>query len=102
MAKRRIKWSPDAIEDLKSILEYFNNRNKSKKYSKKLYAQIQNDLTQLIDNPSIGKETDINEITCIISSNYELIYKTFDESILVIMIWDCRRNPEKKAISKRL
>jgi toxin YoeB len=102
MAQRKIEWSLDAIQDLKLILEYFNNRNKSKRYSRKLYKKLNSDLEQLQENPSIGKQTNLDGVRCIVSSNYELIYKQICDDILVIMVWDCRRNPKDKVISKRV
>ncbi len=37
MAKRKIVWSNRAIKRLYGILEFYDQRNKSKTYSKKLY-----------------------------------------------------------------
>jgi len=40
MAKRKIVWSNRAIKRLYGILEFYDQRNKSKTYSKKLYQLL--------------------------------------------------------------
>jgi hypothetical protein len=40
MAKRKIVWSNLAIKRLYGILEFYDQRNKRKTYSKKLYQLI--------------------------------------------------------------
>jgi len=40
MAKRRVDWSRGALMDLVEIINYYNNRNKSKIYSNKLNREI--------------------------------------------------------------
>lgn len=59
MAERRIVWTHLAKIQLYQILEYFNKRNKSEKYSLKLYRKINSDINKLSKNPNIEKKTDI-------------------------------------------
>jgi len=74
MAEKRIVWHENAIVDLKSICDYFNKRNGSKKYSTKLVSEIK-------------------EILNLIPKKIELGIKTTE--IEILSIWDCRQNPDK-------
>ena len=56
MAKRII-WSTNARTDLREILEYWKNRNKSSLYSKKLYSQIKELVSILANYPQLGRAT---------------------------------------------
>ena len=47
MVKYKIVWSIEAKQDLFETLEYYNQRNKNKVYSKKLYSKIKRN-TKLI------------------------------------------------------
>jgi toxin YoeB len=54
MAKRKIVWSNRAIKRLYGILEFYNQRNKSHTYSKKLYQFLNKQVKILIKFPEIG------------------------------------------------
>lgn len=47
MAKRKVIWSVDSSMDMIEIMDFYNNRNKSKEYSRKLYKNIQDKLKTL-------------------------------------------------------
>jgi len=47
MAKRKVVWSRKAKIKLFGILEYYNKRNKSTKYSAKLYKRFKKELSLL-------------------------------------------------------
>ncbi len=38
----------------------------------------------------------------LITGDYQFIYEIFDQLVLIIMVWDCRRDPEDKKIGKRI
>ncbi len=58
MAKQVI-WSKKALAERLEILEYWNNRNKSNRYSKKLDALFLEKIELVTLHPLIGKKTDI-------------------------------------------
>ncbi len=41
-------------------------------------------------------------VRALIKDDYQIIYEIFDQLILIIMIWDCRRNPMDKRIGQRI
>ena len=102
MAKYKIEWSTDAKSDLFDILDFYIQRNKSAKYSKKLNAEIDKSIKLISRNPLIGTKTDYDTVRALITGDYQIIYEIFDQLLLIIMIWDCRQDPDDKRIGKRI
>jgi len=99
MAKRKLIWSQNAKIKLFEILDYFNVRNKSNNYSKKLYHKITKGLSILIKHPESGNKTDFGSIRGLIIENYILFYEYTDEFIIIHTIWDARQDPDNVASS---
>ncbi len=102
MAYYKIEWSIEARQDLISILEFYIQRNGNATYSKKLNSRINKSIKLLSKNPFIGTQSDFDSVRALITGDYQIIYEIFDRLILVIMIWDCRRNPDDKNIGNRI
>jgi toxin YoeB len=101
MASYKIEWSLEAKHDLIDILEFYIFRNGNSAYSKKLNSKIHRSIRLLIKNPYLGVRTDDSDIRALITSDYQVIYEVFERIILIIMIWDCRRDPEDRIIDTR-
>jgi toxin YoeB len=91
---RRITWTARAQNDRRKIFEYWNNRNKSNLYSRKLNDLIRRSLVLIAKYPHIGKRTDKKNVRLKILKDYLIIYEVMTKEILVLTIWDCRQNPE--------
>ncbi len=102
MVKFKINWSVEARLDLIDILDYYNKRNRSNSYSIKLNAKINGNVKLLTKYPFLGTPTSYNTVRVIVTGDYQILYELFDQLILIIMIWDCRRDPEDKIIDKRI
>lgn len=102
MAKYKIEWSTDAKSDLFEILDFYIQRNKSATYSKKLNTEISKSINLISRNPLIGTKTNYNTVRALITGDYQVIYEIFDQLLLIIMIWDCRQDPDDKRIGKRI
>jgi len=102
MAKFKIEWSPEAKGDLMDVLEFYINRNGSATYSKKLHAKIGKSVKHIAKNPKLGIQTNYHSVRSLITDEYQIIYEIFDQVILIVMLWDCRRNPEDKIIETRI
>ncbi|MBW6479741.1 MAG: type II toxin-antitoxin system RelE/ParE family toxin [Bacteroidales bacterium] len=102
MVRYKIEWSLEAREDLIDILDFYNKRNVSSTYSRKLYINFQKRIKLLSHNPFLGVRTDFETVRVLITDNYQIIYEIFEDFILIILIWDSRRNPEDKMISRRI
>jgi len=57
MAGKRIIWSTRASRELKQILEYYNQRNESSRYSLNLLKEIEYLTDNLSKNELIGRLT---------------------------------------------
>ncbi|WP_051220659.1 type II toxin-antitoxin system RelE/ParE family toxin [Flavobacterium filum] len=90
---RRLIWSIEARTSRKNIFDYWNNRNKSKVYSKKLNSLFKENLLIVSKLPEFGNATKYDDTKFIIISHFEIIYKITDTEIVVLDIWDTRQNP---------
>ena len=102
MAKYKIDWSIEARLDLIDILEFYIIRNKSALYSKKINAKINKSIKLITKNPFIGIQSQIDSVRALITGDYQIIYEIFVDEITIIMIWDCRRDPEDKILDQRI
>ena len=53
-------------------------------------------------NPLIGTQSQIDSVRALITGDYQIIYEIFVDEIIIIMIWDCRRDPEDKILDQRI
>lgn len=102
MVKRKIEWLAEANLDLKDILNFYIERNGSANYSKKLNKKFNKSIQLIAKNPFIGTQTDFSKVRTLITDDYQIIYEIFDRVILIIKIWDCRRNPSDKRVGQRI
>jgi len=102
MAKYKITWAHEARMDLYSILEFYYKRNGNVTYSSKLNSRIQKRVGLLSKNPFIGVQTGYESVRVLIVDEFQIIYEVFNQLILIIMVWDSRRNPEERTIDKRI
>ena len=98
MAKRKIVWSNRAIKRLYGIMEFYDQRNKSKTYSNKLFQVIQKQIKVLVKFPEIGLRTTEETTRGLIIQDFIVYYQITENSIIIHSIWDCRQNPESKII----
>jgi len=93
MAKRKVTWTKKANSERKEILEYWIERNKSKAFSIRLNLLIIENLRLILSKPAIGKKTELENVRIRIIRDYLLIYEIKENEIIVLSIWDSRRNP---------
>jgi hypothetical protein len=60
MGTINIFWTNTAYKQLNFVFEYWNKRNKSNLYSRKLYVVIKERIELLKSQPNIGVQTDFN------------------------------------------
>lgn len=95
MASIKLFWSEIAVAQRKAIFEYWNSRNKSFSYSRKLNSQINERLQLLKQNPDIGKPSIINGVRAISLGHFSIIYEYSSSSIVILNFWDNRQDPGK-------
>ena len=92
---KQVIWSFRAKDSLKEILSYWNSRNKSNTYSKKLDKLIKEAVKAIRQFPNSGKLTDDIGIRVKIVRVHLIYYEQYEDGIQVIQILDGRRDPEK-------
>ena len=91
----RLIWSALALKHKKEIFDYWNERNKSKIYSRKLNSLFNDAAELILTHPKLGQKTDFQDIRLKIVRDYWLAYRIKQEQIQILTIWDTRRNPDK-------
>lgn len=92
---KRVIWSEDAYQDKIQVFSYWNQRNKSNLYSRKLNRLFKDTIKSIIETPSIGRYTNIEHVKRIIARDYFIIYEESESTITILRIWDSRQNPNK-------
>lgn len=95
MAKMKVKWTFFAKQQRDEIFDYWNKRNKSKSYSKKLLHIIRQRTNQLKIFPFTGKKMPVENVRILIFKNYSLVYYIEDDIISIISFWENHQDPEK-------
>jgi plasmid stabilization system protein ParE len=102
MARYTIEWSIDARVDLLDILQFYIDRNGSSTYSRKINLSINKIVNKLKSNPFLGIRTDYESVRILNTGDFQIVYEILDQIVLIILIWDCRRNPEDRRIGNRV
>jgi len=95
MAKLKIFWTETALKQRNHIFEYWNNRNGSNSYSKKLNSSILERISVLKSNPDLGKKTEFINTRVVSLGHYSILYKNIDSKLIITGFWDNRQNPKK-------
>ena len=90
-----ILWTNTAKRQRDSIFEYWNNRNKSNLYSKKLNTLIYERTALLKTFPEMGKWTHFNATRMISMGHYSILYQIKNSKIIITAFWDNRDDPQK-------
>jgi plasmid stabilization system protein ParE len=93
MAKR-IVWTNTARNARREILEYWIKHNGSAIYSKKLSKLFRIKVALLESGHYLGKPTDFLDVRVSLVSHFSIFYKVREEEIIIVGIWDNRRNPD--------
>ncbi|GAB3004078.1 type II toxin-antitoxin system RelE/ParE family toxin [Cyclobacterium sp. 1_MG-2023] len=95
--KLKTIWSLEAIYEFEAICEYWDKRNNSNLYSRKLFKLTQEVIKIIEKHPKLGVNSNSANIKMrLVENNYYLIYKICDEHIEILKFWDTRQNPKKR------
>jgi len=86
MAKKVI-WTHKARIKLYVILEYYAERNDSKKYSAKLYKKFNQEIKLLLKNPELGIQSSVKNIRGLIVLNYIIFYENTSDQLIIYTLW---------------
>ena len=96
-----IIYSPQFADSLEAILNYFDERNGSDKYSKKLFGMVHGQIQLLATFPEIGRITDFPGVRVFFVDNYGVEYQIRDEAILIVDIYSCKTDPSARRFRKK-
>ena len=92
MAKR-IVWTNTAKKARRDILAYWMEHNGWKTYSQKLSGLFKEKIALLQSGRYLGRPTDFKDVRVSLVSHFSIFYKIRGEEIVIVGIWDNRRNP---------
>lgn len=95
MVQLKIFWTKTAIKQRNYIFEYWNKRNKSYSYAKKLNQSIKERTELLKTHPKLGKQTNFDQTRLISLGHYSILYKQLGLKIIITGFWDNRQSPKK-------
>lgn len=88
----QIIWTEKANIERQHILEFWAENNKSKVYSLKLNKLFIAAIRDLSRKPDIGRKTEFENVRVKIVRDYLIFYEIIKEEILVLSVWDGRRD----------
>ena len=91
---KRVIWSENAQHERRVILLFWKKHNYSSAYSKKLNELIKKAVVLISIHPHIGRKTDKEGVRVKLIRDYLLFYKEIKNEIIILSIWDSRRNPD--------
>jgi plasmid stabilization system protein ParE len=95
MDELKIFWTDTAKRQRDHIFEYWNERNKSTNYSKKLNLSLEERTQLLKTQPEMGKKSEFENTRMISMGHYSILYKFILSKIIITGFWDNREDPKK-------
>ena len=77
------------------MLDFYYLQNGNDIYGKRLFEDIVEKINLLKKQPFIGKETNYFNVRVLIINRNSVFYLPFKSGILVLLIWDNRRDPKE-------
>jgi plasmid stabilization system protein ParE len=93
MEKKKVIWTRKAEIQMYVIMDYYVDRNKSDSYSLKLQSDIKQKLRKLDFTTTLPKKSSIKDLFYFIHNHISVFFLVHKEHIVVILVWDERRNP---------
>jgi toxin YoeB len=91
----KVVWTARAQKDRFEIFSYWNARNKSNTYSRKLNTLFIASVKIISQYPLLGKPTSEKDVRFKIVKDYLIFYEYSENIVIILMIWDSRQNPDR-------
>lgn len=75
MAQLKVSWTVSAKKQRDRIFTYWNNKNQSTTYSKKLNRKIKERINALKSHPESGKQTEFKHTRATALGHFSIYYK---------------------------
>ncbi|MDR3058732.1 MAG: type II toxin-antitoxin system RelE/ParE family toxin [Prevotella sp.] len=91
----RVIWLPSAEDSLNCIYDYIKTESENSAIN--VYNSILDEVDRLSKFPRIGKANSllVGIRTLVVLKNYKAVYYIDGDIVYIVMVWDCRRNPEE-------
>ena len=96
-----ISYSPQFFDNLEGILKYFDERNGSDSFSKKLLKMIHKQIKLASSMPEIGRLTDFPGVRILFVERFAIDYQIRDNVLLIIDIYSCQTDPDASVFKKQ-
>ena len=96
-----ISYSPQFFDSLEAILNFFDERNGSDRFSKKLLKMIHKQVLLLKTMPEIGRLTDFPSVRFLFVERFGIVYQIRDKVVLIIDIYSCETDPDIRTFKKQ-
>ena len=96
-----ISYSPQFFDSLEGILNYFDERNGSDNFSKKLLKMIHKQIKLASAMPEIGRLTDFPVVRILFVERFAIDYQIRNNVILIIDIYSCQTDPDARVFKKQ-
>ena len=96
-----ISFSPHFFDSLEAILNFFDERNGSDRFSKKLLKMIHKQILLLKTMPEIGRLTDFPSVRVLFVERFGIVYQIRDKVVLIIDIYSCETDPDIRTFKKQ-
>ena len=96
-----ISFSPQFFDSLEAILNFFDERNGSDRFSKKLLKMIHKQVLLLKTMPEIGRLTDFPSVRVLFVERFGIVYQIRDKVVLIIDIYSCETDPDIRTFKKQ-
>jgi plasmid stabilization system protein ParE len=91
MGKLTLHWTNTSLSQRNHIFSYWNKRNRSTEYSKRLLKVINERTKLILLFPKIGRENH----RVIPLEHYSIFYRKVDDKIIITAFWDNNQNPKE-------
>lgn len=89
-----ISYSPLFFESLEAIFTFYDERNGSDRFSRKLLKMFHKQILLAASMPEIGRLTDTPGVRILFVERFAIEYQIRDKVILIIDIYSCETDPE--------
>ena len=95
MDKLILRWTKTALSQRNHIFKYWNKRNKSTEYSKRLRIVINERTKLILSFPEMGREVKFGNHRTIPLEHYSIFYRIIEDEIIITAFWDNNQSLKK-------
>jgi plasmid stabilization system protein ParE len=100
--RRRVRWSRVADRDLEQAYAYLLERDPpaARRFAAAIFAAVD----RLVAHPELGRVArdlePVGRYRHILSGRYRVIYRVDDEALVILRVWDTRRDPARLRVDE--